>query len=229
MKTGCPYCVHLKLCPHNNLLALYPKICEEWDYDKNKKPPENYSKGSDEKVWWLCPKSHSWICVIHNRTNKVNQTCPKCNSGKFSKKQIKWLNFIAETCGIDVQNALSPEGEYKIKYKNYKYELDGFTTIDEFKICFEFDGCYWHGCEFCFDQNDQNDVNCKTFRELKENTERKHDNIIKAGYYLVSIRECTYEEIFRNENLVEEYKKYIKWLLFENIGRYDRYLKSTKK
>ena len=50
--SNCPFCSSQILCPHNNILYLYPEVCKEWDYQRNKNKPEKYSPGSNDKVWW---------------------------------------------------------------------------------------------------------------------------------------------------------------------------------
>ena len=66
------------------LLALkFPDIAKEWDYEKNNGLiPSDFSYGSKEKVYWICPIcKHSFPMQICNRTgkrrNKGNQ-CTVC-------------------------------------------------------------------------------------------------------------------------------------------------------
>ena len=62
----------------------YPHLLEEWDYEKNNGVlPDEYSKGSDVKVWWKCDKGHSWMARIANRCN--GSGCPECS--KQRRKQ----------------------------------------------------------------------------------------------------------------------------------------------
>ncbi len=63
-----------------NLLSEFPKIAKEWDYIKNEKRPEEYAPHSSKKVWWICPKGHSYECTIDHKTGR-NQGCAYC-SGK---------------------------------------------------------------------------------------------------------------------------------------------------
>ena len=71
--------------PEHSLLKTHPFPSSEWDYDKNYPlRPENFTFGSDNKPWWLCPKGHSYDAAIKNRTNKNAPTgCPYC-SGRSS-------------------------------------------------------------------------------------------------------------------------------------------------
>ena len=53
---GCPYCCGQLPSDDYNLLFYYPELCDEWDYIKNKKNPEEYTPKSGQKVWWKCKK-----------------------------------------------------------------------------------------------------------------------------------------------------------------------------
>ena len=47
----CPYCTNRKVLKgYNDLGTLFPKLAEEWDYEKNNKSPFEYSKSSEENV-----------------------------------------------------------------------------------------------------------------------------------------------------------------------------------
>ena len=76
---GCPYCSGNKVGSDNNLLALFPNIAAEWDYEKNKPDkPEHFTHGSKRKVWWICSADHSYFSRINNRTSFRKAGCPKC-------------------------------------------------------------------------------------------------------------------------------------------------------
>jgi len=71
-------------------LSEYPELLSEWHPTKNKdlKPPEKYTHGSGELVWWKCPKGddHVWDAYIFNRTRKDGGTgCPVCAGQQVSK------------------------------------------------------------------------------------------------------------------------------------------------
>ncbi len=77
---GCSICSGRQVLKgYNDIKTLRPKVAKEWDYEKNKKTPEEYTISSDEKVWWACPKGHSYKAVIHSRARLENGTgCPIC-------------------------------------------------------------------------------------------------------------------------------------------------------
>lgn len=81
MKCGCPYCSGQKvLVGENDLLSVNPKLCDEWDYNKNKLSPREYMPNSNKKVWWICGEcGNSWQTSISHRTE--GKGCPKCNRG----------------------------------------------------------------------------------------------------------------------------------------------------
>ena len=79
--TGCPYCSGKKVGKDNNLGVLLPEIVKEWHQTKNGElKPENVSRGSHIKVWWVCEKGHQWESAICDRTS--GRSCPYCAGKK---------------------------------------------------------------------------------------------------------------------------------------------------
>ena len=76
---GCPYCSGKRVLKgFNDLASLAPELIEEWDYDKNAPlKPDEVTKGSNKKVWWICKKGHKWEAAIAKRTS--GQSCPICS------------------------------------------------------------------------------------------------------------------------------------------------------
>lgn len=80
-QSGCPYCAGKKvIVGKTDLATILPNLAKEWDYSKNSKSPTEYSIGSNESVYWICKKGHSWKMRVSSRTYE-NQNCPYC-SGK---------------------------------------------------------------------------------------------------------------------------------------------------
>lgn len=63
-------------CKKNKRLDLL----SEWDSEKNKLPPRDYTQGSQKIVFWKCKLGHSYRLAIMNRRN--NQGCPYCANNK---------------------------------------------------------------------------------------------------------------------------------------------------
>jgi len=86
-KSGCPYCSGRKASQNNNLLVSFPETAKEWHPIKNGKlRPSDFTRGSDKKIWWLCPKNHSYEARISQRTRKKQpNNCPYCSGQKVGK------------------------------------------------------------------------------------------------------------------------------------------------
>ena len=177
--SGCPFCHSGKTCPHNNLLALYPDLCREWNHGKNLAAPETYAPHSGLKVWWMCLDGHEWSAGIYSRTN--GSGCPHCTrKRKYSKQQIKWLESIMKEQNLSIQYALSPEGEYRIPTIG---KVDGYCSKNN--VVYEYHGDFWHGNPLVFKEDDVNTIIHKTFGQLYRDTLSRDDRIRKLGYDLV--------------------------------------------
>lgn len=76
----------------NDLKTLSPIIAEEWDYRKNdlQLSPENINyNNSITKIWWTCPKGHSYSVSVRERLQK-GSGCPYC----AGKKVLEGFNDI---------------------------------------------------------------------------------------------------------------------------------------
>ncbi|MGN0315679.1 MAG: zinc-ribbon domain-containing protein [Fusicatenibacter sp.] len=55
--TNCPYCAgKLPIKGVNDLMTKYPDVCKDWDYEKNKKHPDEYLPYTGYNVYWKCHK-----------------------------------------------------------------------------------------------------------------------------------------------------------------------------
>ena len=115
-KNKCPYCRNIKVTDTNSLEAIYPDLCDYWDYEKNSAlKPNDVRANSYSKYWWICEKGHSWQAQIIRR--KHNKECPVCKkiSNSFMAKRpnllIEWdykknkevsPEFISEYSGKNV-------------------------------------------------------------------------------------------------------------------------------
>jgi len=86
--TGCPYCSGRKTSEENSLQVVFPEIAKEWHPTKNgKSTPAGITRASDKKVWWICPKGHSYEAVVKNRTINKSE-CPYCAGKKSLTKDL---------------------------------------------------------------------------------------------------------------------------------------------
>lgn len=82
---GCLICRGRKPELGQDLATLFPELALEWDYEKNKYPPEEYVIGSAYKAHWVCSKhpDHKWRAEIRTRTGKDHTGCPICSNHKL--------------------------------------------------------------------------------------------------------------------------------------------------
>lgn len=68
----------------NSLKLLYPDIASEWDSIKNGNIlPDDFTGGSDKKVWWICPLGHSYFAPISARVR--GRGCSICSGKQILK------------------------------------------------------------------------------------------------------------------------------------------------
>lgn len=79
--SGCPYCSGNKvMAGFNDLETISPTIAAQWHPTKNKGlTPQQVTKGSKRKVWWLCSKGHEWEVMV---TERNYSNCPICSGHK---------------------------------------------------------------------------------------------------------------------------------------------------
>jgi hypothetical protein len=109
--TGCIYCDGKKIGEDNNLLLLFPEVAKEWHPTKNKElTPKQVSPGSHKKVWWLCPKGHSYNSVIAGRTGRKSG-CPYCAGQKIGEDNNLLFLFpeVAKEWHPTKNNELNPK------------------------------------------------------------------------------------------------------------------------
>ena len=66
----------------NSIKNTQPELMKEWDYKKNiSYTPDIITYGSNQKVWWICKKGHSYTARVANRVfGKTG--CPYCSNNK---------------------------------------------------------------------------------------------------------------------------------------------------
>ena len=89
----CPYCTgKLALAGVTDLFSVYPKLKEDWDFEKNEIDPTTLLPMSNIKVFWKCKEGHSYATRISDRTSKGNG-CPFCSN----KRVLEGINDLATT------------------------------------------------------------------------------------------------------------------------------------
>ena len=122
-KNGCPRCAVKRgnvkrVCnlvkKNGSLSVLYPKLIEEWDFEKNSEiglNPDLITPGSGKKANWICKKcGFEWLAAINHRVH--GRGCPYCSG----KAVITGKNDLA---------TLKPE-----LVKEWDYEENGKLGLD---------------------------------------------------------------------------------------------------
>ena len=110
--------------------------------------------------------------------------------GKTGKQQsdiaLKWLAKIRLECEIpeNFRWKYHPLGEYKIG----KYFVDGYNENTD--TAFEFNGCFFHGCDQCFSSDGFNKKLMKNFGKLNCETKSRLNYIKYYVMRLVVMKEC---------------------------------------
>jgi len=192
---GCPICskskqtktLRTRLIENNGSLeSLFPKLSEEWNYEKNDSLlPSMFTPGSNKKVWWKCDKGHEWQAVISSRAlNSVG--CPICANETQTSFAEQTLYYYLRKQFDKVINRYTIENQ----------EIDIF--IPQYNIGIEYDGARFHNKKESIkrEQNKYRFLKEKgiTLIRIREFFDAKY-NVDSADYYL------GYSNDLKNKNL----------------------------
>ena len=84
-------------------------LLDEWDWDKNgNTTPKSISYASNRKVWWLCPRKHSFASKVGNRTF-LGRGCPYCSNTKV----LEGFNDFKTWCENNHREELLEQWDYE--------------------------------------------------------------------------------------------------------------------
>ncbi|KAK3107046.1 hypothetical protein FSP39_005868 [Pinctada imbricata] len=120
---------------------------------------------------------------------------------RFSKISIVWLKWLMNLSVKANQPINIEHGENGRERRIGKYKVDGYCEMN--KTAYEFLGCFYHGCKFCFP--DANKVNPKTntsFGMLRDKVSEKENYLKEKGLNYCCIWECDFrKQLESNEEL----------------------------
>ncbi|MBQ2877070.1 MAG: hypothetical protein IJE25_08670 [Clostridia bacterium] len=132
---GCPFCSGKKvLVGYNDISTIMPQLVAEWHPSKNGDLiPQNFTVGSNKKVWWMCKKGHEWQAAISHRTK--GRRCPVC----FGESRT---SFPEQAIYYYLRQVTTALNRYKL---NSRTEIDIY--LPDYKIGVEYDGLFFHSSE----------------------------------------------------------------------------------
>lgn len=117
----------------------------------------------------------------------------------FSDASIQWLEYLSLSNNCDIKHALN-HGEQAFD----PFYVDGYNA--EERMCYEFAGCFYHGCVKCHVQGDVNPVTKVTygrmynaFKDKVQSLQRHH------GVRVTVIWECEWASLKRHNASVKAF------------------------
>ncbi|MEN2468108.1 zinc-ribbon domain-containing protein [Ornithinibacillus sp. JPR2-1] len=152
-RENCPYCAGKRVNETNCLSTTHPQLVKEWDYDRNGElTPERITKGSHDKVYWICDKGHSYPAYVYRRAGKNGTGCKTCYElyGRRSARKVKRENSLA------VKKPELAKQWHPTKNDKSPYEVGVSARIE-----------YWWFCEKCGHEweaspNSRRSLKCKS-------------------------------------------------------------------
>jgi DNA-directed RNA polymerase subunit RPC12/RpoP len=157
---ACPYCSNHRPTKEKNLLSLYPIVCLDWDYKKNKNIlPESILPQHNKKVFWKCHVCHhEWFTSPNSRVGG-GRGCPEC--APSSKGEV-YISKLLKDMNIKFLK--------QHKFPNCKNRLCLIFDfyLPDYNMCIEYNGKqHYEPIEFF--------GGIKTFKELQINDNIKKD------------------------------------------------------
>ena len=110
------------------------QLMTEWDWEKNiSVSPEETKLGSEKRIWWICPKGHSWNTTVATRVRGCN--CPTCSKEYKTSIPEQAIFYYCQKYFPDSINS------YKTEWLQ-KSEIDIY--IPSLGLGIEYDGRAWH-------------------------------------------------------------------------------------
>jgi hypothetical protein len=174
---GCPYCSRRLASIDYNLLIINPDLCEEWDYKRNDKRPENYTPNSHEKVWWECKEcGNEWKSNILNRNSGTG--CPKCNESKGEKQ----LDYLLTKYNIPHDSQYTFDDLRGIGNGLLKFDVPVFwgEEKNQLRLLIEYDGIFHYEKQY----DDDGFETLQIHDKLKDEYCKKHKiKLIRIPYW----------------------------------------------
>ncbi|MDG0059150.1 zinc-ribbon domain-containing protein [Priestia sp. P5] len=125
--SGCPYCAGKRAIKgETDLATLCPDLIEEWHPVKNGElRPEDCTRSSGRKVWWIDKHGHEWEASISNRSK--GNGCPIC--GRIKARDTRYEKLLKDRGSFgDKHSELLAEWDYERNIGVNPYEIAGKSS-----------------------------------------------------------------------------------------------------
>ncbi|XP_040276243.1 uncharacterized protein LOC120991509 [Bufo bufo] len=119
---------------------------------------------------------------------------------RFSTPAIQWLMYLEHAEGISIQHALKG-GEKKVG----KYFLDGYAFVNGKHTAFEFQGCFYHGCPVCYNEQDSNELTKSSYGQLYQSFLVRKSRLQRQGFTVRVLWEHEWREMIANDLGVKDF------------------------
>lgn len=178
-KSGCPYCSGNKLLvDFNDIATTHPDVAVEWHPSKNKRTPQDYTRGNKTLVWWLCPVGHEYRCTPNNRTSPNGSGCPDCAAAAMSDGTSAVELATFEAIASIFSDAVHGARVDRTLAGRRSWALDIY--VPSIGLVVEYDGQAWH-CTCCSPWDVEDGL-------LESRDRAKTQNLQDMGYRVIRIR-----------------------------------------
>ena len=114
------------------------------------------------------------------------------NENNYSYKSLEWITYLEKLNDITIQSAYRGK-EKVITINDFSSKVDGYD--EQSNTIYQFHGCYYHGCQKCFNANDTNKDGSKLMIDMFNKTNHMTTILKNAGYNVVEIWEHDYDDM----------------------------------
>ena len=127
-----------------------------------------------------------------------------------SVKALQWLYFMEaqipkqKACADQIKHVRNG-GEQSVRTATTMYFVDGYDP--ETNTVYEFHGCLYHGCPSCYPLRDVKNYAApdRTVQELFNATEAKRMALLQAGFTVIELWECQWDEQIKTNEAVQQF------------------------
>ncbi|KAG8173354.1 hypothetical protein JTE90_011604 [Oedothorax gibbosus] len=122
-------------------------------------------------------------------------------TGNYSKDSVRWLDFVSAKENICIYHAENGNGEITI----CGVKVDGFC--EETNTIYQYHGCFYHGCEICFDRDTIHPLTGSPMNAIRQKTRDMTAMYQSRGYTVIEMWEHTFQRMIRSD---PELKTFVK-------------------